>query len=119
MSRDLDRICKSGPLSVCWRPGGESDPLQRERERDCPLTRYAIGRRGLREACRRRIPIGIGVRIGDQNLALGAVPSDGSAFPLAAPAGLPPVPFRSIEWRGSACGWEGEWAPSPPLSCSD
>jgi 4-amino-4-deoxy-L-arabinose transferase-like glycosyltransferase len=43
MSRDLERIFQSGPLSVCWRSGGGSDPLQVERERDCPLARYAIG----------------------------------------------------------------------------
>lgn len=43
MSRDLDRILESGTLSVCWRIGGGSDPLQVERERDCPLARYSIG----------------------------------------------------------------------------
>jgi 4-amino-4-deoxy-L-arabinose transferase-like glycosyltransferase len=43
MSRDLDRILQSGPLSVCWRSIGGSDPLQTERQRDCPLARYDIG----------------------------------------------------------------------------
>jgi 4-amino-4-deoxy-L-arabinose transferase-like glycosyltransferase len=47
MSFDLDRILADGPLSVCWRASSAGDPLQAERERDCPLARYAIaiGRR--------------------------------------------------------------------------
>ncbi|MGB7539006.1 MAG: phospholipid carrier-dependent glycosyltransferase, partial [Anaerolineales bacterium] len=43
MSRDLDRMISLGPLSVCWSAEKKSDPLQTERERDCPLARYAIG----------------------------------------------------------------------------
>jgi hypothetical protein len=43
MSGDLDRIFASGPVSICWRAAGAADPLQVERERDCPLARYAIG----------------------------------------------------------------------------
>jgi 4-amino-4-deoxy-L-arabinose transferase-like glycosyltransferase len=76
MSRDLERILRSGPLSVCWRPGGGSDPLQLERERDCPLARYAIGLA--------RIVGGLPATSADwdwsadweSNLAQGAVPSD-------------------------------------------
>jgi hypothetical protein len=47
MSFDLDRILAAGPFSVCWRDSLSGDPLQAERERDCPLARYAIaiGRR--------------------------------------------------------------------------
>jgi 4-amino-4-deoxy-L-arabinose transferase-like glycosyltransferase len=43
MSRDWDRIFTLGPLSICWNASGQSDPLQAERERDGPLTRYTIG----------------------------------------------------------------------------
>jgi len=76
MSRDLDRIVALGPLSVCWSADGGSDPLQTERERDCPLTRYAIGlARGI---------AGLPAAASnwdwsadwDQNLRQGAVPSD-------------------------------------------
>lgn len=43
MSRDLDRILAGGPVSICWNPTRPTDPLQAERERDAPLTRYTIG----------------------------------------------------------------------------
>ncbi len=76
MSRDLDRIASLGPLSVCWRAEKKADPLQTERERDCPLARYAIGiARGM---------AGLPATISnwdwsadwDQNLRQGAVPTD-------------------------------------------
>jgi hypothetical protein len=76
MSRDWDRIISSGPLSVCWSAENKSDPLQTERERDCPLARYAIGfARGI---------AGLPPAAAnwdwsadwDQNLRQGAVPSD-------------------------------------------
>ncbi len=76
MSRDLDRILSLGPLSVCWSVEKKSDPLQTERERDCPLARYAIGlARGA---------AGLPVTASnwdwsadwDQNLRQGAVPPD-------------------------------------------
>jgi 4-amino-4-deoxy-L-arabinose transferase-like glycosyltransferase len=43
MSRDLDRILAARPVSICWNPARPTDPLQVERERDAPLTRYTIG----------------------------------------------------------------------------
>ncbi len=76
MSRDLDRIITLGPLSVCWSVENKSDPLQTERERDCPLARYAIGfARGI---------AGVPAASAnwdwsadwDQNLRQGAVPSE-------------------------------------------
>lgn len=76
MSRDLDRIASLGPLSVCWSAGKKADPLQTERERDCPLARYAIGiARGM---------AGLPATLSnwdwsadwDQNLMQGAVPTD-------------------------------------------
>ncbi len=76
MSRDLDRIASPGPLSLCWSAEKKSDPLQTERERDCPLARYAIGlARGI---------TGLPATISnwdwsagwDENLRQGAVPTD-------------------------------------------
>ncbi len=76
MSRDLDRILVNGPLSVCWRPGGDSDPLQVERERDCPLTRYAIGLARLAGGLP-ATDANWNWKMGwQQNLEQGAVPSD-------------------------------------------
>jgi 4-amino-4-deoxy-L-arabinose transferase-like glycosyltransferase len=75
MSRDLDRILQSGPLTVCWRPGGESDPLQRERERDCPLTRYSIGLARIAGGLPATDSNWNWSQDWQQNLALGAVPS--------------------------------------------
>jgi hypothetical protein len=43
MSKDAERIFGGNPLSVCWAPEKQDDPLQKERERDCPLARYTIG----------------------------------------------------------------------------
>jgi 4-amino-4-deoxy-L-arabinose transferase-like glycosyltransferase len=80
MSRDLDRILEQGPLAVCWHADGESDPLQVERERDCPLARYAIG-------WARRLAGSAATEANwnwsldwEQNLALGAVPSQELLF---------------------------------------
>jgi 4-amino-4-deoxy-L-arabinose transferase-like glycosyltransferase len=80
MSRDLDRILESGPLSICWRTGGGSDPLQVERERDCPLARYSIGLARIAE----KLPAtdsnwnwNVGWK---QNLEQGALPSDALLF---------------------------------------
>jgi 4-amino-4-deoxy-L-arabinose transferase-like glycosyltransferase len=84
MSRDWGRIFTHGPLSICWTGAGDSDPLQTERERDCPLTRYAIAAGG-RPAV---------VSNWDwsaswyQNLARGAVPSDYMLFLARIPQAL-------------------------------
>ncbi|MBN2083723.1 MAG: phospholipid carrier-dependent glycosyltransferase [Anaerolineales bacterium] len=82
MSGDLDRIVTLGPLSICWSAAGKGDPLQTERERDCPLARYAIGAaRGI---------AGLPATASNwdwsadwaQNLRQGAVPSN-EVLPLA------------------------------------
>jgi hypothetical protein len=76
MSRDLDRIIAGGPLSVCWRSGGGSDPLQVERERDCPLTRYAVGLARLTGGLPATDANWNWGSDWEQNLGQGAVPSD-------------------------------------------
>jgi 4-amino-4-deoxy-L-arabinose transferase-like glycosyltransferase len=88
MSRDLDRILAGGPCSICWKTGNESDPLQVERERDAPLTRYAIGLA--------RVAAGISATASnwnwsadwEQNLERGALPSDGLLFAARIPQAL-------------------------------
>lgn len=76
MSRDLDRILADGPLSLCWRRGGGADPLQIERERDCPLTRYAIGLARLAGGLPATDANWNWSLDWDRNLEQGAVPSD-------------------------------------------
>ncbi|MGD0174966.1 MAG: phospholipid carrier-dependent glycosyltransferase [Anaerolineales bacterium] len=88
MSRDLDRIIAGGPCAVCWKAGNESDPLQVERERDSPLTRYTIGLA--------RIVTGISATPSnwnwsagwEQNLGQGAVPSAGLLLAARIPQAL-------------------------------
>jgi 4-amino-4-deoxy-L-arabinose transferase-like glycosyltransferase len=88
MSRDLDRIIAGGPCVVCWKAGNESDPLQVERERDSPLTRYTIGLA--------RIVTGISATPSnwnwsagwEQNLGQGAVPSTGLLLAARIPQAL-------------------------------
>ena len=88
MSRDLDRILEQGPLAVCWHADGGSDPLQVERERDCPLTRYAIGW-ARRLAGSSATEANWNWRLDwEQNLALGAVPSQELLFHARIPEAL-------------------------------
>ena len=76
MSRDVDRILTLGPLSVCWQAGGNSDPLQVERERDCPLTRYSIGLARLAGGLPPTDSNWNWSADWEQNLRQGAVPAD-------------------------------------------
>ncbi len=88
MSRDLDRILAAGPCAVCWIAGNESDPLQVERERDGPLTRYTIGTS--------RLVAGLPATVSNwnwsldwnQNLERGAVPSGGLLLAARIPQAL-------------------------------
>jgi 4-amino-4-deoxy-L-arabinose transferase-like glycosyltransferase len=88
MSRDLDRILSRGPLSVCWRPGGAADPLQVERERDCPLTRYAVGLARLAGGLAATDANWNWSLDWDRNLEQGAVPSDELLFRSRIPSVL-------------------------------
>jgi 4-amino-4-deoxy-L-arabinose transferase-like glycosyltransferase len=102
MSRDLDRILASGPVSICWQSARESDPLQVERERDAPLARYAIGlARNL---------AGVPATPSNwnwsadwtQNLLQGAVPSSGLLLDARIPLAL--LLFLSM-WLMARVGW--------------
>lgn len=88
MSRDWGRIFTHGPLSICWDGAGDSDPLQTERERDCPLTRYAIGAALAAGGTPAVVSNWDWSADWDQNLARGAVPSDAVLFLARIPQGL-------------------------------
>ncbi|MBN1439656.1 MAG: phospholipid carrier-dependent glycosyltransferase [Anaerolineales bacterium] len=103
MSRDLDRILESGPLSVCWRKGNAADLLQTERERDTPLTRYTVGaarRIGGKEATAANWDWSAEW---SRNLERGAVPSPGLLFlariPQAGLLFLAVLLMARIGWR--------------------
>jgi 4-amino-4-deoxy-L-arabinose transferase-like glycosyltransferase len=88
MSRDLDRILALGPFTLCWRPSGGSDPLQVERERDCPLARYSIGLARLAGGLTPTDSNWNWAADWEQNLEQGAVPSDALLFLARIPEAL-------------------------------
>jgi 4-amino-4-deoxy-L-arabinose transferase-like glycosyltransferase len=85
MSRELNRILAAGPRSICWIAGNESDPLQVERERDCPLARYAVGLSRLVTGLPATISNWNWSADWEQNLGQGAVPSEGLLFAARIP----------------------------------
>jgi 4-amino-4-deoxy-L-arabinose transferase-like glycosyltransferase len=103
MSRDLDRIFTLGPSSVCWRAGNGSDPLQTERERDCPLARYTIGFARWTGGVSATVSNWDWNRGWDQNFKQGAVPADDllilSRVPQALLLFLAVLLISRIGWR--------------------
>jgi 4-amino-4-deoxy-L-arabinose transferase-like glycosyltransferase len=103
MSRDLDRILAAGPCAVCWVAGSESDPLQVERERDGPLTRYTIGISRLAAGLPATVSNWNWSLDWNQNLEQGAVPSDGlllaARIPQALLLFLAALLMARIGWR--------------------
>jgi 4-amino-4-deoxy-L-arabinose transferase-like glycosyltransferase len=105
MSRDLDRILAAGPLSICWTAGDESDPLQVERERDCPLARYAIGLSRLTGGLPATISNWNWSADWEQNLGQGAVPSEGLLLAARIPQAL--LLFLAVLLMARIGGWLG------------
>jgi 4-amino-4-deoxy-L-arabinose transferase-like glycosyltransferase len=88
MSRDLNRILATGPKAICWVAGNGTDPLQVERERDCPLARYAIGIARLVSGMPATPSNWNWSLDWNQNLARGAVPPDGLLLAARVPQAL-------------------------------